>query len=381
MANARRPKANLAQEVERALHTLAPLRLAAKWDNVGWIARPGDWTCTRALVTVDLTPDVVDEALRSQCNLIVSYHPPIFKPINRLTTNRDDVDGLACEVLGRRIAIYSPHTAWDAAHGGTNDTIAALCGARNLHPFSSAAADGDESKIVVFVPPAQLDRVAEAMFAAGAGRIGQYTHCSFRIPGQGTFFGTESTNPRLGHRGRLERVDEIRLEAVVRNRNIPAVVSAIRDSHPYEEPAFDIFPLVRPPAIRLGQGRIGALPRRLTVRRIASILRNKTNAANISIVGKPSGLASRVFVCVGAAGSLPFEVMDTTCGSDDCVITGEIRHHDALRYLRCGASAIALGHWASERPGVAELARRLKLELPRLDVRLSKADRDPFTPA
>lgn len=381
MVRPRTRKSNPEPSVLAVLESLAPRRLAAEWDNVGWLVVPHPWLCRRVLVTVDLTPSVLDEARRSQCNLVISYHPPIFRPIKRLKATRADAEDLAAEALVHNIAVYSPHTAWDAAQGGTNDTIAALCGARNLRPFNFATGLSAESKIVVFVPPAQLDRVAEAMFAAGAGRIGQYTHCSFRIPGHGTFFGTESTNPRLGHRGRLERVDEIRLEAVAKNSDIPAVVSAIRDAHPYEEPAFDIYPLGAIPSAKVGQGRMGTLQNRTNLRQLAAMLKRKTLAANIAIVGDPKRRIERVFICVGAAGSLPFEAEYPVCGPGDCVITGEIRHHDALRYLRCGASAIALGHWASERPGVAELARRLKAALHRLDVRLSRADRDPFSPA
>lgn len=381
MARSRTGRSNDLLDVGRALDAIAPLRLAADWDNVGWIAQPESTACRRAIVAGDLTPEVLDEAIGMRANIIIAYHPPIFRPLKRIKTHRADAEDLAAEALSHRIAVYSPHTAWDAASGGTNDTIAALCGARDVRSFNAAVAPARESKLVVFVPPAQLDRVAEAMFAAGAGRIGQYTHCSFRIPGRGSFFGTESTNPRLGQRGRLEFVDEIRLEAVSPNQALPAVIAALRAAHPYEEPAFDIYPLAAAPDPSVGQGRIGNLEKRITLRRLAADLRRTTAAANVSIVGKPAASISRVFICVGAAGSLPFEARGTTCGLGDCVITGEIRHHDALRYLREGASAIALGHWASERPGVAELARRLKAALPKLDVRLSRADRDPFTPA
>jgi len=369
----------MVSEVSCALDRIAPRDLAAEWDNVGLIVSPVEQLCRRALVTVDLTAAVLDEAVAQHIDLIVAYHPPIFRATKLLRALRWETSDLAAEALANNISIYSPHTAWDAAPGGTNDAIVALCGGKSPRPICSAAAP--QSKFVVFVPPARVDVVADAMFAAGAGRIGQYSHCSFRLPGQGTFFGGAAANPRVGQRGRLERVDEVRLEAVAPNDRMAAVVSAVRDAHPYEEPAFDVYPLTTPPAPHYGQGRIAALPKSIKLRQLATLLKRRVRSANISMVGGARASITRVFVCVGAAGSLPFQADDTACVRGDCVITGEIRHHDALRYQCQGACAIALGHWASERPGVAELARRLKKELPRLDVRLSRADRDPFLPA
>lgn len=379
MGKARPSKRLSSGDVLRVLERVAPRRLAAEWDNVGLIACPGDWRCGRALVAVDLTPDVLDEAIRVKADLVVAYHPPIFKPVKKLKTWRFDAEDLAAEAISRGIAVYSPHTAWDAAAGGTNDVIAAMCGIRETRPFTYPPVEpGRECKIVVFVPAEHVERVAQAMFATGAGRIGHYTHCSFRLPGQGTFYGSDDTNPRVGKRGRLETVDEVRLEAVARTRCVPDIVAAIRRTHPYEEPAFDIYPLAEHPRNREGPGRIGWMPKAAKLGAVATMLKRATGAANVAIVGHPSAKIERAWICVGAAGSLPFEVASTICGVTDVVITGEIRHHDALRYLRMGASAIALGHWASERPGVAALAKRLQKEMPGVGVRLSRADRDPF---
>jgi dinuclear metal center YbgI/SA1388 family protein len=374
-------------DLSAAMERIAPTRLAADWDNVGLLAGDVAWPCRRVLVAVDLTPDVLNEAVSMRADAIVAYHPPVFRPITRMSVTRGTTEGLAAEALSRRIGIYSPHTALDAAPGGTNDVLAELCGVRETRPFVASPAAARECKVVVFVPPAKTDAVAEAMFAAGAGRIGEYTHCSFRIPGQGTFFGTEETSPTVGRRGRLERVEEIRLEAIAPQSAIPQVVAAIRRSHPYEEPAFDIYPLAPTPSKNHGQGRIGDLPRptplaslaKQLMRRMAAQSRGHATPTNIACIGRRDQRIRRALICVGAAGSLPFEIDDPAgCGVGDVIVTGEIRHHDALRYLRCGAAAIALGHWTSERPGVAVLAKRLKTELRGVDVRLSRRDRDPF---
>lgn len=368
------------RDVEAVLASLAPLYLAAEWDNVGLLAGCREWPCRRALVTGDLTPDVLDEAIAGRADLVIAYHPPIFKPVARFIVGRDRAEGVAAEALANRIAVYSPHTAWDAAPGGTNDTIAALCGATDVRPMHFAPPKvGREVKLVTFVPTDALERVAEALFAAGAGQIGNYSQCSFRIPGEGTFFGSDETDPTVGKKGRLERVREIRLEVIVPGARVNTVVAALRRAHPYEEPAFDVYPLL--PAPRTGQGRIGRLSNAPTAARLAARLRQATLAANVNIVGKPAARVETVFICVGSAGSLPFEAEGGGPSRGSCIITGEIRHHDALRIARSGATAIALGHWASERPGVAALAKQLGRALRGVDVRLSRADCDPFTPA
>jgi len=360
------------------MEQIAPTPAAEEWDNVGLLVGRRTWPLRRVLLTIDLTAAVLAEALGSRCDAILAYHPPIFRAVKRLIPSATEQEGLAAEALSRRIAVYSPHTALDAAQGGTNDTLADLAGLTDLSPFSPSAAIRDECKLVVFVPNAQVEKVAEAVFAAGGGRIGAYEKCSYRLSGEGTFFGTVATSPVVGKKGRLERVAETRLEVVFPLRRLAEVVAAVRGSHPYEEPAFDVYPLQSPPEGSVGQGRAGRFARPVSLGALGRLLAKKTRAANAVIVGRPGQRLSRGLVCVGAAGSLPFEIPDRPCGPGDVVITGEIRHHDALRYQRCGAAAIALGHWASERPVLRPLAKRLRPLLPAVSVTISRKDCDPF---
>jgi hypothetical protein len=202
-----------------------------------------------------------------------------------------------------------------------------------------------------------VDAVAEAMFAAGAGWIGQYHHCSFRIPGEGTFWGTDATNPAVGQAGRLERVQEIRLEAVCPRSLVAEVVTAIRGSHPYEEPAIDIVPLQVLPAAT-GLGRIGRLAQPVAARTLADRLAEATNSKIAMLAGDPEALAQRRFA------------------QAQVLVTGELKHHDAIAHVAAGKVVIALGHWASERPALTPLARRIAEQLPDLNVQVSQADRD-----
>ncbi|MFO0973095.1 MAG: Nif3-like dinuclear metal center hexameric protein [Phycisphaerae bacterium] len=305
---ARRARGRATVDVARlcgALGRIAPLRLAADWDNVGLLVGDGGWRCGRALVTGDLTPAVLAEAVSARCDAVVAYHPPIFKAQKRMVPGDWNAEDVAAEALSRHIAVYAVHTAWDAAVGGANDAICDLVGVRERRPFS-AAGGASGHKLVVFVPQANLEAVADGLFAAGAGYIGDYSHCSFRIPGQGTFWGGAGSSPRIGKRGRLERVAEVRLEVVVPAARLAAVVAALRRVHPYEEPAFDVYPRVSPGEPGAGPGRIGRLLRDLSLRGLAASLKRATRAANVAIVGDAARRIERVFVCVGSAGLLPW---------------------------------------------------------------------------
>lgn len=357
-----------------AMEKIAPIHRAQEWDNVGLLAGDPVARIRRAVLCVDLTPSVVDEVLRQKADLVMAYHPPIFKPVSALRATSPGTDAAVFRCIQGGAAIYSTHTALDAAAGGTDEVLAGLCGAVEIAPLEYARDSvGDEFKMVVFVPKEEVEHIAQALFDAGAGRIGNYTQCGFRLAGTGSFFGGEGTDPTVGHRGRLEFVDEIRLETVVPKAGVAAVVAALRRAHSYEEPAFDIYPLEA--KLTAGTGRIGRLPRSSALGKLAAKLKRATQSRCVQIIGTPQRLVERVIVMVGAAGSIP---MRHGLLEHDAIVTGEIRHHDALAIQRLGACAIALGHWSSERPGLAALRDRLAARVPSVAFLLSAADQEPF---
>lgn len=356
------------------MESIAPTALAQSWDNVGLLAGDRQGPVDHVLTCIDLTPAVLQEALREKTDVILAYHPPILKPVSSLCADGTGTEAVVFQCIRNGIAVYSVHTALDAADGGTNDTVASLCGIENTEPLEYVDDPAIEvCKLVVFVPPNVIEKVSDAMFSAGAGNIGDYSRCSYRTSGQGTFFGGEATQPTIGEPGRMEYVEEIRLETVVPLTVLPAVLTAVVRAHPYEEPAFDVYPL-RPAPVR-GIGRIGRLPRPVHLASLARKLKRATDAFHVQIVGPPDRVVDRAVIVVGAAGSLPFR---TPLALNDVIITGEIRHHDALTVQRYGCSAIALGHWTSERPVLAPLAQRLQGELPGVKVTISQSDEDPF---
>lgn len=356
------------------METIAPTSLAQSWDNVGLLAGDPGAAARRALTCIDLTPDVVQEAIRSKIDLIVAYHPPIFRPVASLRADSSGTEAAVFRCIRAGVSIYATHTALDAAVGGTNDVMAALCGIRQTEPLEYVPKPGIEHrKLVVFVPGDHLDPVVDAIFAAGGGHIGAYSRCSYRSPGQGTFLGGESTNPSIGRKGRMECVEEVRLEVVVPSPRLPDAVRAMMAAHPYDEPAFDIYPLEARP--QRGIGRFGQFARPTTLGSLARKLKRSTGGTCVQTVGPKDRRLTRGVIVVGAAGSLPFR---TDLTRETVVVTGEMRHHDALSILRQDCCAIALGHWASERPILAPLAERLESMVPGLSVAVSKSDADPF---
>lgn len=363
-------------DFDGAMNAIAPTALAQDWDNVGLLIGDPAAPLRSVLLCIDLTPPVVEEALVGKIDLVMAYHPPIFKPVARLRADSPATDAAVFRCVRGGVSIYSTHTALDAADGGTNDTLAAFCGVAQAEPLEYVSAPGQrEFKLVVFVPEKEVERVGEAIFAAGGGHIGEYSHCAYRLRGMGSFLGGESTNPTIGRRGKLEFVDEVRLETVVPQAVLPQVIRALMAAHSYEEPAFDIYPL-EPRPVR-GIGRTGLLPRPVTLGTLARNLKKATKAETVQIVGSPQRKIRRVIIVVGAAGALPFRAAP---GWEDAVITGEIRHHDALRLLRLESNAIALNHWSSERPTLAKLADRLREALSGVKIIISKADCEPFRP-
>ena len=355
-------------DVSDVLERIAPLSLAAEWDNVGLLIGQPDAPVRRLILTIDLTEDVLDEVVRAGAEMVMAYHPVIFKPISR-------VSGVVLSAAQAGVAVYSMHTALDAAAGGTNDVLAEAIGIAGARPLQPQAGE-PECKLVVFVPERDLAAVTEAAFGAGAGRMGRYTECAFRTPGTGTFRGEPGSRPAVGRPGRREEVQEWRVEMVCPRDRLGEVLSAVRAAHSYETPAIDVVPLAAAPG-PLGMGRIGRLKRPMEVSRFVGQVKRALGVRRILRAGRDSGKVGLVACAAGSAGSL-YEA--ALAAEADAYVTGEMRHHDALAAAAAENRMMVLcvGHTNSERPVLAKLADRLRRELPALQVSLSRFDRDPF---
>src|SRR5262245_53041670 len=264
------------------LDQFAPRDLAADWDNVGLLLGERSAAVERVMTCLTVTPESTAEAIEARANLIVTHHPILFRGVKRLTDATPE-GRMLLGLVRAGVAVYSPHTAFDNTHGGINEMLARLLGLIEVVPLRRAAECGS-MKVVVFVPEKDLNRVADAMFAAGAGHIGEYRECSFRLAGVGTFFGSDAANPTIGQKGRREEVNEWRLEAVCPASHVEPVVASIRRAHSYEEPAFDIYPLHAPPSGR-GEGRLGSLEPGRSLAELAAVVKATLRAGPVQTVG------------------------------------------------------------------------------------------------
>ena len=357
-------------DLVRAMEDIAPTRLAAAWDNVGLLVGDPAAPVTRVLLTIDLTRAVLEEARAARAEAVVAYHPPLFAAQKRFIAGAGSI---AFEAARAGIAVFSPHTALDVAPGGTNDVLADAVGMTDSVALRALEPRDGALKLVTFVPAEHVEAVSEALFAAGAGRIGNYSSCSFRAPGTGTFFGEQGSDPSVGQPGRLEHAPEVRVETVVPPGCVGAVVAALRAAHPYEEPAFDLVRLAPAPDHR-GFGRVGTVAR-ASVGELVARIKRALAVDRVLLVGDPARQVSRVAVCAGSGAEL---VPDALAAGAQLLLTGELRHHDALGAAGSGLSVVCTRHSTSERGALRPLRDGLASRMPGVEVTCSLADRDPF---
>jgi dinuclear metal center YbgI/SA1388 family protein len=359
-------------DITEFLNQFAPLSLAAEWDNVGLLMGDPSASVQKIMTCLTVTPQSAGEAVESQVNLIVSHHPILFRATRRLTTATAE-GRMLLSLTQAGVAVYSPHTAFDNCTGGINDFLAHSLGLTEVRPLRDQ--DGPrQCKIVVFVPDQDLAKVSDALFAAGAGYIGEYSECSFRLPGTGTFFGSDASNPTVGAKGRREEVNEWRLEAICPEAILGRVVAAMRRAHSYEEPAYDVYPL-RPERMKVGIGRLGKLSAPKPLADFAANVKNLLKAGGIQMVGDPQRKIQQVAIVCGAGGEF---VSDAVSKNADALLTGEARFHDALAAQAQGLALVLPGHYASERIGVESLAERLQRAFPDVKAWPSRRETDPL---
>jgi dinuclear metal center YbgI/SA1388 family protein len=356
------------------LQRLAPRTLAESWDNVGLLLGDSAGPASRIMTCLSVTPTCVAEAVAERAELIVTHHPVLFRPTQRLTSETPE-GRLLLPLLRAGIAVHSPHTAFDNCANGINDLLCRKLGLTDVQPLRPVPAN--QCKIVAFVPDQDLGKVSDALFSAGAGVIGEYTKCSFRLAGTGTFLGSEASNPTVGQKGRREEVSEWRLEVVCPQERVAAAVKAMRSAHSYEEPTLDIYPL-QPGPSGTGAGRLGTLPQSESLRTFANRVQMALAPCQPQVVGLPTQAVKRVAVACGAAGDL---LKDAMKANADVFLTGELRFHEYLAAQAAGLALVLPGHYATERPGVEHLASLLQEQFPEVQIWASRCECDPvWTP-
>ena len=366
------------RQVVELLESIAPPQGAAPWDNVGLLIGSPQWDATPVFLTIDLTAAVLREAIDTGTRMIVAYHPPIFDPLRSLT-DATPTGRICLEAARSGIAVYSPHTALDAAPGGLNDWIAAGLGAGDVRALEAheALPETQQCKLVTFCPQEAAERIRNGLATAGAGRIGRYELCSFEIPGTGTFFGGEGARPRVGRAGALERVDEVRLEMVCPEAALGLAVATLRQFHPYEEPPIEIYALRPRPQRDRGEGRRVVLDRKTPLRELVDHIKRRlgVETLRVAVAGDAPRRFGTIGLCAGAGGSLRPAASRQGC---ELFLTGEMRHHDVLAAVADGCTVVLAGHTATERGFLKVLRKKLVAGLPDLAVTISRKDAEPL---
>jgi len=390
------------KDIAAAIEKIVPLKLAQDWDNVGLLLGDAQSNVKNILLTIDITKEVLSEAKKQKAEMIISYHPVIWDGLKKIiaepavkpqlasapvaeatpatgagANDPRSTRGLVYELIRCGIAVYSIHTALDSAVGGVNDGLAEILGLCDTKPIGDYVDYPDDMnyKLTVFVPADSVSKVSDAVFAAGAGWIGNYSNCSFQAKGAGTFLPLEGAKPAVGRKGRIEEVPEIRFETIVPADKLDKVIAAMKSAHPYEVPAFDVFKLYNSQE-KFGLGRIGKLAQPLFIKQIINRIKNATGAKAIGLVGNEKRLVKTAAVCAGSCGKI---INSVIAAKVDLYLTGELKHHYALAAQEANLTCICLSHSVSERFILKKFAKQLQMQLNNVTITISKKDSDPFT--
>jgi len=343
-------------DVCAALEQWAPPALAYDWDRAGLSIGSTRTPLTGVLVALSVTPETLKAAQKAGANLIVSHHPVLWEPLKHLRTD-DPVTRFYLDVAQAGIACYSAHTNLDVAPGGVNDILADRLGLTETRPLFPAT-HVKQFKLVTFVPESHVPILRDAVCAAGAGRIGNYTHCTFSGKGYGTFLPNDDANPYLGERNRVNEEPERRFEVLVSEACLKDVIPALKAAHPYEEVAYDLVCL-HDADNAVGLGVQGTLPKAQSLDTFAKTLCKTLDVSHIRVVGTSRRKIRTVAVLGGAGGSDVPNIPDDV----DVYITGDVDYHDALAAQHRGLIVIDAGHAPLEKWAVPAIADYLKIQL------------------
>jgi len=363
-------------DIIHLMNEIAPQNLAENWDNSGLQIGDKNWPVKSIMVALDPLPDIVAEACRKKINFLITHHPLIFKPLSRIDFSTPVGSTIQLSVQNR-LALFAAHTNLDSASGGINDIISEKLGLKALSVLSKPE-QLEKYKLVFYVPADHEKNLLEILFQTRAGVIGEYTCCSFRNQGTGTFKPGSTAKPFSGSIGVLSHADEVRIETIVNGQDLDAVVSLLKKHHPYETMAYDIYPLI-PEKGKQGLGRVGFLPARLRLDQFSDQVRKALNLTSVRVVGDPGLMVEKVAVCSGSGSSL---LGDFFASGAQVFISGDIRYHDARASEEAGAGIIDVGHFGSEHLVVNVLIQKLRdaILAKGMDVSIEACnlEKDPF---
>ncbi|NJK86017.1 MAG: Nif3-like dinuclear metal center hexameric protein [Bacteroidales bacterium] len=359
----------LLKEIISVIESFAPLRYQESYDNSGLQVGDVNMDVRTALLSLDVTEEVIAEAIEKKADLIITHHPLLFTGLKKITGN-SYIERCILQLVKNNIALYSAHTNLDSVVAGVNGKICEKLGVVNSKVLSPV--EGELRKLVTFVPVDHIEKVRSAIFDAGAGVIGKYDCCSFNIEGTGTFKGSDETNPFVGERGQLHFEKEVRIETIFPKAIQKKVLQSLLKAHPYEEVAYDIYPLDNA-FEKTGMGMIGSLPNPMNVIEFFNKVKELFGVKVIRHSKIHREKIDRIAVC-GGSGS--FLISKAIHQGADVFLTGEIKYHqffDAENKI----ILVDIGHFESEQFTLEIFYELLTKNLSKFAVHFSKINSNP----
>ncbi len=364
--------ATIMQIVEK----IAPKKLAYEWDNVGLLIGDPKQEVDNILVSLDINEDIVDEAIKNQAKMIITHHPIILKPIKNIRWDTS-MGQLLKKLIENSINVYCAHTNLDLSENGVNKVLFDTLKLTNEEILKPEIKE-QLYKFVVFVPLTHVEEVKMSMGNAGAGWIGNYSHCSFSAKGVGSFKPTEGTNPYIGQPGVIENVEEMRLETIVPEKLLNKVLNAVLKAHPYEEVAYDIYPLSNT-GKEFGLGRLGKYSEPVAKEDFIKLIKNQLEVSVLKVAGNLPSFIEKVAVCGGSGGSM---IQQAAFRGAQVLVTGDVSYHQAQDAQNLGLCVVDAGHGVTEKIAIPYFADLLHSELIALKINVgiivSKINSDPW---
>ncbi|MED1205111.1 Nif3-like dinuclear metal center hexameric protein [Heyndrickxia acidicola] len=362
-------------EIIQLFEAYSPKKYAEPGDPIGLQIGKLNKPVHKIMIALDVLEEVVDEAIEKEVDLIIAHHPPIFRPLKKLVT--DQPQGRMLEKLIKHdIAVYAAHTNLDVAPGGVNDLLAEALKLQNTKVLAPTYQEALK-KLAVFVPEENATALRAVLAEAGAGAIGEYSHCSFSTNGEGRFLPGENTDPHIGKPGKVETVKEVKIETIYPESLEKKILTAMLKAHPYEEVAYDIIPLANQ-AKALGLGRIGELSEEMTLEEFAIHVKNSLDVKGVRVVGALKEKVKKVAV-LGGDGNKFFS--QAKFMGADVFVTGDFYYHNAHDAMNLGLNIVDPGHNVEKvmKKGVAnKLAQMSKEKGFNVQFIVSELNTDPF---
>ena len=340
-------------EIIKYLEEWAPKGIALDKDNVGLQVGDPKIRIKNILISLDLNEEVINSAVKENCNLIITHHPILYYPLKNLDFSKNRIARMIQMLVKNNITLYSAHTNLDFTKQGVSYSLAKRFQLKKIRFLKNLSQN--QFKLAVFVPASHVSKVAEAIHQSGGGIIGEYSNCSFRTTGTGTFKGSDESNPSIGNKGVLESVEEVKLEILVDKWKLNKVLSSLKKAHPYEEVAYDVYTLQND-NINYGIGAIGELNEAMNINDFLSFVSSKLKISTLRYTRNDKKKIKSVAVCGGSCGELVDESIKQNA---DAFVTADLKYH-TFQDAEGKILLIDAGHYETEAPILDEIKRRLE---------------------